>query len=347
MAKAIVVMLAAFLLTEAISTGKSEPACLLQSTFASGDLSVDAAKVIEAAEEAREVLFKSEVMEDTTAEELMARSKTRSRSCKAHLLYLNRKTLGLEGAHNVSNKNIDEVVKSFISKQSGSQDACSSQLLEAKHQLNQIHEYVMDLIMQVNTTETALLALNNEMTNKVKDLKDLDEWRLEELEKCEKKKKEYIEMYTKLSAEMEEMKQIASPGVAMDVKTGTVVSTAGAVGLLQMQSYPSAKDMKELDFLLRGTQTAAKQFLQCMAHNSGHKERMSQLQKFVAVNSFGDSEVEDTEDLINATEDTEELIDAPEEPQTSLLDPKPKMVKDPDSDGKKCKYKPGKKKRWR
>ena len=42
---------------------------------------------------------------------------------------------------------------------------------------------------------------------------------------------------------MEEMKQIASPGVAMDVKTGKVITTEGAVGLLQKQSYPSAKDL--------------------------------------------------------------------------------------------------------
>merc|ERR1719160_1955817 len=181
--------------------------------------------------------------------------------------------------------------------------------------------------MQVNTTEKALVALNNDMAAKNKELEDLDDWKAEELDKCKKKKDEYIEMYKKLSAEMEEMKQIASPGVAMDVKTGKVITTEGAVGLLQKQSYPSAKDMKELKFLLKGTQTAAKQFLQCVALNSGHKERMSQLQKFVAVDSFGDSEVGDTEDLVNATE---------------ALDPKPNMVEDPGSDGKKCKYEPGK-----
>jgi len=70
---------------------------------------------------------------------------------------------------------------------------------------------------------------------------------------------------------------------------------------------------------------------------------MSQLQKFVAVDSFGDSEFEDTEDLINATED----IAQPEEPETGGLsltgaDPAPRMVEDPGSDGKKCKYEPGK-----
>merc|ERR1719217_430602 len=108
--------------------------------------------------------------------------------------------------------------------------------------------------MQVNTTENALLALNNEMANKVKDLEDLDEW----------KKEEYIEMYKKLSAEMEEMKQIASPGVAMDVKTGKVI-TAGTVGLVQVKKHSPAKDLQRLHLLMKGTQSVAKQYMICMA----------------------------------------------------------------------------------
>jgi len=42
--------------------------------------------------------------------------------------------------------------------------------------------------------------------------------------------------YKKLSAEMKEMKQIASPGVAMDVKTGAVI-TAETVGLFQIKPH--------------------------------------------------------------------------------------------------------------
>merc|ERR1719506_2123132 len=106
---------------------------------------------------------------------------------------MNRKTAGLVRARNVTDKKIDELVKSFIAKQSGSEDACSSQLMEAKHQLNQIHDYVMDLLMQVNTTEKAILALDGEMENKIKEVEELDKWKEDELAKCEKKKQEYIE----------------------------------------------------------------------------------------------------------------------------------------------------------
>merc|ERR1719269_281780 len=86
------------------------------------------------------------------------------------------------------------------------------------------------------------------MQSQLKDMEALEKWLEEELTICEKKKQEYIEMYKKLSAEMEEMKEIASPGVAMDVKTGKIITALlanqeTAVGLIQMHSDPSAKDM--------------------------------------------------------------------------------------------------------
>jgi len=261
--------------------GKSGPACLLQSTFASSDLSVDAAGDVHAADQgslaitSKTVTFESDAMDETSTQGLMLRSRTRSRSCKAHLGYLNRKVHGLEHAHNVSNKKIDELVQGFISKQSGSQDACSSQLMEAKHQLNQIHQYVLDLVVQVNHTELAVVALDAEMEDQIKEMEKLDKWREDELAICEKKKQEYIEMYTKLSAEMEEMKQIASPGVAMDIKTGKVL-TAETVGFLQMQNHSKGvKGMMELQLLIKGTQSAAKRYMTCMADHSRSKEQGS------------------------------------------------------------------------
>jgi hypothetical protein len=266
--------------------GKSEPACLLQSTFASTDLSVDAEGEFHNTEEAglgrmpkMAMLFETDALEESILQGLKLRSTTRSRSCKAHLSYLERKMKGFHKAHNVSDKKIDEVVQGFISKQSGSEDACSSQLMEAKHQLNQVHQYVSDLALQVNHTEHAILALNNEMEAQIKEMEKLEKWREDELELCEKKKQEYIEMYTKLSAEMEEMKQIASPGVAMDVKTGELL-TADSVGLMQMTNHTNGvMDMKELQLLLKGTKSAAQRYMTCVAHQSGHKEHVSQLQE--------------------------------------------------------------------
>merc|ERR1711871_133196 len=142
------------------------------------------------------------------------------------------------GSQQGPNQELDKLVNKFISEQSGSEDACSSQLMEAKHQLNQIHQYVQDLSAQVNATEKAIVALDNEMQDKLKDIAELEDLKKDELDKCEKQRQEAIEMYKKLKNEMEEMKQIASPGVAMDVHTGTV-QTAG-------DSLLSAKSGKSL-----------------------------------------------------------------------------------------------------
>jgi len=286
------------------SAGKSEPACLLQSTFSSSDLTLDDTNVDEATSRIADevtppatpksaILFESNVLEETSTKDLLVRSKARSQSCKAHLLYLDRhanKKL-LEHSRNVSNVNINKLVKGFISQQSGSQDACSSQLMEAKHQLNQIHAYVTDLIVQVNTTERAIVALEKAMEDKLQEVNILDKWKVDELKKCELKKQEYIEMYGKLSAEMKEMKQIASPGVSMDVKTGAVSMRPGAaaeLGLMQVPLYPGshAKSMQKLKVLISGTQFAAKQYIQCMSHNSEHKARLLQLHRSVVVDSF-------------------------------------------------------------
>lgn len=285
-------------LPEGISPGKSEPACLLQSTFASSDLTLDEEEKVDFTDvnPKSAILFESDVSEEMTTKELMTRSQTRSQSCKAHLAYMERKVHGLENARNVSNRKMDELIDGFISKQSGSQDACSSQLMEAKHQSNQIHEYVMDLVVQVNTTELAILALDKAMQDKIKEIEALDKWKEEELNACEEKRQQYIEMYGKLTDEMKEMKQIASPGVAMDVKTGTIITAEKVVGLIQLPAHIGSvktEDMRELQLFIKDTQSAAKQFLQCMSQKTDEKPDISQMQRSVVVGSF---EVRDVTD---------------------------------------------------
>jgi len=127
--------------------GDFEPGCLHQNAISSTDLFVDATGVVEVANIANSpmtpkstVLFESVAVEESNTSKLLVGSKSRSRSCEGYLVYLDRKADRLVRAHNVSNIKMEELIKVFISKQSGSQDACSSQLLEAKHQLNQIHE---------------------------------------------------------------------------------------------------------------------------------------------------------------------------------------------------------------
>merc|ERR1719265_2037533 len=91
------------------------------------------------------------------------------------------------------------------------------------------------------------------------------------------------------------MKQIASPGVAMDVKTGKVITAE--TGLMQVRNHSAGvQDMRKLHLLIQGTQSAAKHYMVCMAHQSGRKQMVSHLQQSVAVDSIGGSEVSHKDD---------------------------------------------------
>lgn len=177
----------------------NDPACLLQSNFADKYISREQAVAVDEGAETMEVhssrpwhrqavLFEAESLEGERMRDLQKRSDARSRGCFAHLALLRRRTEGLEASRQAPNKELDKLVDEFISAQSGSEDVCSSQLMEAKHQLNQIHDYVNDLSVQINSTEKGILALDKEMQDKLKEMAALSEWRKEELDKCQKQK---------------------------------------------------------------------------------------------------------------------------------------------------------------
>jgi uncharacterized protein YkwD len=115
---------------------------------------------------------------------------------------------------------MENLVNGFINSQAGSEDNCHSQILETKHQLNQLHAIVMDLAHQVNSTEKQIMVVNAMLQSKLKELSDLEAWSKKELEKCRVAKMNAIEMYSKLKKELEEMHQISSPAVSMDVTSG-------------------------------------------------------------------------------------------------------------------------------
>lgn len=114
-------------------------------------------------------------------------------------------------------KSLEKIVDGFIDSQSESTDACHSQLFEARHQLNQLHDIVINLAQEVNHTEQMIVVFDKDLQEKIKELEELEKWKVVEIAKCQKKKDEAIEMFRKLSIELEEMHQIASPDVAMDI----------------------------------------------------------------------------------------------------------------------------------
>lgn len=148
----------------------------------------------------------------------------------------------------LSSKPLDKLVDDFIHKQSGSQDACHSQLMESRHQLNQLHHLVTDLAQQVNSTEHIIIILDKELQQKLREVAEIERWKAAELEKCDEKKRKDIEMFTQLAAELEEMKQIASPSVAMDIN-GSIVHVADDTALLEL---PGSFFQMEKDRLSRG-----------------------------------------------------------------------------------------------
>lgn len=115
---------------------------------------------------------------------------------------------------------MEDLIGGFIDEQSGSEDACHSQLLEARHQLNQLHALAVDLTREVNSTEEQIMVYDKMLEEKLREMSELNEWREEELKKCEEAKQKAIQMFAKLKGELDEMHSIASPSVAMDVKDG-------------------------------------------------------------------------------------------------------------------------------
>merc|ERR1719321_1914551 len=51
-------------------------------------------------------------------------------------------------------------------------------------------------------------------------MRELTQWKESELKKCAIEKRKAIQMFNKLKLELEEMKSIANPSVAMDISSG-------------------------------------------------------------------------------------------------------------------------------
>merc|ERR1719191_709990 len=117
----------------------------------------------------------------------------------------------LENADAVkAGKEMDELIDDFIDAQAGSEDTCHSQLLEARHQLNQLHALVADLARQVNATEEQIMVYDKMLEQRLQEMAELNKWKDDELKKCEVQKTKAIQMFGRLKVELEEMHQIAS-----------------------------------------------------------------------------------------------------------------------------------------
>merc|ERR1719161_2663362 len=160
----------------------------------------------------------------------------------------------LESSRLAVNGQLEDLIDKFIAKQSGSSDACHSQLLEAKHQLNQLHQHVHDLSMEVNATDHEVTALNNQVESKLKEYQELNKKCEDELQELEEKQRQDLEMLNTLRNEMEEMKQIANPNVSMNIAQGTVIGGLAQLGLREFLREPHLLKAASASLMQIGTE---------------------------------------------------------------------------------------------
>jgi len=148
----------------------------------------------------------------------------------------------LEASRVAANKDLEGLIDEFIAKSSGSLDACHAQLLETKHQLNQLHQHVHDLAVQVNVTDHQITALNLESERLLSELERLTNWRDRELDKCETTRRENQKILDTLREEMEEIKQFANPNVSMNITAHVITSGPSRMSLSQLMTVPVEYD---------------------------------------------------------------------------------------------------------
>lgn len=137
-------------------------------------------------------------------------------------------TDGTEIRRNVSNAELANMITTFINNQAASEDKCPARLMEAKHQLNDLHQHLLDLAAQVHATEDQVKVLDKGLRDNLDEMGRLDTWRDEELAKCGDQKTEYQRMLALLRGEMKEMQQISRPETTMSIPRAAAPASTAA-----------------------------------------------------------------------------------------------------------------------
>jgi len=151
---------------------------------------------------------------------------------------LHRALTGLEISRNVSNTELDNLITRFMNHHAADADKCPAKLMEAKHQMNNLHKAINDLADLINTTEGDLHVVNDELKDTLGKIKDIEDEKEKDTTKATVDKKDNGEMLATLRKEMEEMRQIAQPSVSIsdlnDPDNAKINTDGGPVSLLQV-----------------------------------------------------------------------------------------------------------------
>merc|ERR1740138_1759998 len=78
-----------------------------------------------------------------------------------------------------SEMELDNMMQAFSDHQAASQDKCPSLLLEAKHQLNVIHEHIHELAIEINVTESSLVSEHIQIETTYEQINNTHAWKVE------------------------------------------------------------------------------------------------------------------------------------------------------------------------
>jgi len=81
---------------------------------------------------------------------------------------------------------LEGLVNQFVEEQTASNKACPAKLLQAKNQLNTLHQVILQLASKINTTTAAIQSLQESVQNGMQEVSDADELRKQGLAKCQK-----------------------------------------------------------------------------------------------------------------------------------------------------------------
>jgi hypothetical protein len=212
----------------------------------------------------------------------------RSRMYTAHQAYLRRSMQAAELHWNASNKELDKLVEKFIQQHTASEDKCPALLLEAKHQLNTLHQLILnELAGRVNTSEGDILKDSGKVKKNQDELEELNKWKRKRDEELADKKAEICKMLETLRKEIAELRAIAQPQVTLDIRPDgnsslntnggplSLASLHSSLSLLQDGSslvspsgsapnaIPQAEQVAKTQDLVQKTHDAAKEVLYC------------------------------------------------------------------------------------
>jgi len=106
-----------------------------------------------------------------------------------------------------------DVLEEFIEKQEESGDACSARLLEAKRALDGLLKELKTLETQIDSHEEVLETETENLNITDLAVEAVKTTHKEDMDACEKKKQEAMDRVSKYEDELEELHQIAKPGV--------------------------------------------------------------------------------------------------------------------------------------